>query len=67
MSDTTETLVRMANQIADNLMQESDPAAATAQHIKLYWDPRMKAKILAAQADGLNDFALKAVKILNMQ
>jgi formate dehydrogenase subunit delta len=37
-----EKLVMMANQIAANLAHEPDPAAATARHIELYWDPRMK-------------------------
>ena len=46
-------LVTMANQIARNLAQEHDPAAATAEHIRLFWDPRMKAAIAAhGAADG---------------
>ncbi len=52
MTDTTATLVRMANQIAANLGHENDPAAATAEHIRLYWDPRMKRAIAALRGEG---------------
>ena len=45
--NSLDTLIRMANQIAANLMHEPDPAAVTAEHIRLYWDPRMKAMIRA--------------------
>jgi formate dehydrogenase subunit delta len=61
MSNTTETLVRMANQIAANLMHEDDPAAAVAEHIQLYWDPRMKSMIAAHGSDGLSPVAAAAV------
>lgn len=55
------TLIRMANQIAANLMHEADPAAVTADHIRLYWDPRMKAMIQAEGVTGLTDTARKAI------
>jgi formate dehydrogenase subunit delta len=61
MSNTTETLVRMANQIAANLMHEDDPAAAVAEHIQLYWDPRMKRLIAPHGSDGLSPVAAAAV------
>lgn len=64
MSETGETLVRMANQIAANLMHEADPAAATAEHIRLFWDPRMKAMILDSNISGLNEMAEMAIKKL---
>ncbi len=58
-----DKLIMMANQIAANLMHEHDPAAATANHIGLYWDPRMKAMIHEAR-DGLSATALAAVGLL---
>ena len=54
MSDTRTNLVYMANQIARNFAVHGDEAAiaATADHIATFWDPRMKAVLLADQ-DGL--------------
>jgi formate dehydrogenase subunit delta len=56
-------LVHMANQIARNLavMGDAAAAAATADHIRAYWDPRMKAAILADGA-GLSPVAAAAVE-----
>jgi formate dehydrogenase subunit delta len=51
----------MVNQIAANVMHEHDPAAVTAEHIQLYWDPRMKAMIRGDGVTGLSDTARKAV------
>lgn len=65
MSSTAETLVRMANQIAANLGHEDDPAAATAEHIKLFWDPRMKAGIRAHGNEGLSPVAAEAMRQLD--
>jgi len=65
MSSTQDTLVRMANQIAANLAHEDDPAAATAEHIKLFWDPRMKAGIKAHGSGGLSPVAAEAVSLLD--
>jgi formate dehydrogenase subunit delta len=44
-----ERLRYMAEQIARNFAVhgEAEAAAATAEHIRLFWDPRMKAAILA--------------------
>lgn len=44
MSGTRESVVRMANQIALNFaVHGADEAVAkTAEHITLFWDPRMK-------------------------
>ncbi|MEY2927960.1 MAG: hypothetical protein RL367_2437 [Pseudomonadota bacterium] len=61
---TVEKLVMMANQIAGNLIHEDDPVAATANHIRLYWDPRMKAQIRAHGGDGLTPTALAAVGLV---
>jgi formate dehydrogenase subunit delta len=64
VSNTHDTLVRMANQIAANLApMASDAAAATADHIASFWDPRMKAQIFA-DTHGLSPLALQAIDIL---
>lgn len=56
-------LVNMANQIARNLAsQGTDKAVAqTAQHLRDYWDPRMKAAILGGDRTGLDPIAAAAV------
>jgi formate dehydrogenase subunit delta len=59
-----DMLVRMANQIAANLQHEPNPAAATATHIRLYWDPRMKAQIKAHGEEGLDPTALAAIALI---
>ncbi|HET9628182.1 MAG TPA: formate dehydrogenase subunit delta [Novosphingobium sp.] len=58
-------LVYMANQIARNFAAqgEATAVAATAQHIRDFWDPRMKAGILADGA-GLDPLAKAAVEQL---
>jgi formate dehydrogenase subunit delta len=61
---STERLVYMANQIAANLLQEPDPAAATAEHIRLYWDPRMKRLMQDHGKAGLTDTAAAALTLL---
>jgi formate dehydrogenase subunit delta len=65
ISSTKDTLVRMANQIADffRLQPEPDAIAATADHIRKFWDPRMRAQMaehLAHGGAGLNPIARKA-------
>jgi len=62
-----DTLVRMANQIADFFkVQSADLAVAgTADHIRKFWDPRMRSMMtehLAHGGAGLNPIALKAVQ-----
>jgi formate dehydrogenase subunit delta len=61
---TTDNLVRMLNQIAANLAHEPDPAEAVADHVALFWDPRMKRLIHANGAKGLSDTAAAAVERL---
>lgn len=58
-------LVHMANQIARNFatMPDVDAAAATADHIVTFWDPRMRAGILADRS-GLSPVAAAAVALL---
>jgi formate dehydrogenase subunit delta len=56
-------LIRMANDIARNLAAqgEGEAIAATAQHIRDFWDPRMKAAIRVAGPGGLSPIAAAAV------
>jgi formate dehydrogenase subunit delta len=63
-----EHLVRMANDIADYFRSESDRGLAIAgvsNHMKKFWDPRMRRQILAHWRDhggeGLSDLAQAAV------
>ncbi|MFM2257888.1 MAG: hypothetical protein RIQ28_1735 [Pseudomonadota bacterium] len=62
--NTVDKLVLMANQIATNQMHEPDPARATAEHIRLYWDPRMKQMIFAHGSKGLTETAAAAIALL---
>jgi formate dehydrogenase subunit delta len=59
-----DRLIHMANQIAANLETDSDPVAATANHIKLYWDPRMKQMIGAYVATGGAGLSVTAARAL---
>ena len=66
-ASSSETLVRMANQIADffKVQSESEAVAGTADHIRRFWDPRMRSQMtahLAYGGEGLNPIALKAVQ-----
>ena len=65
-------LVTMANQIAD-FFKTSNPdrgeaVAATAHHLRSFWDPRMRREIVAHLAgkggEGLNEIARDAVRTL---
>lgn len=60
------TLRRMANQIAANfaIQGEAQAIAATAEHMQLFWDPRMKAGIFADDLSGLSPIARAAVERL---
>ena len=59
-------LHHMVNQIARNLAVRGDEAAtaATVDHLKLFWDPRMKAAIIAGDRNGLEPIAQAAVERL---
>jgi formate dehydrogenase subunit delta len=63
-----DKLVMMANQIARNLatLSRDDAAAKTADHIRRYWDPRMRAAISRYVAEGgtLDPIAQAAVLAL---
>ena len=56
-----DKLVMMANQIAANLAHEPDPVAATENHIRLFWDPRMKALLAEHGSEGLTIVAAEAM------
>lgn len=60
---TQDHLVYMANQIARNFAVRGDDAAvaATADHIKLFWDPRMIAAIKGCETAQLSPIAAQAV------
>jgi formate dehydrogenase subunit delta len=68
---TTEAkLVYMANQIADFFTPQGEETAVagTADHIKRFWDPRMRSRMFAhldaTGGKGLEPIALKAVQAL---
>ena len=56
----------MADQIARNFAAqgEAEAIAATAEHIRLFWDPRMKAAIRADDPAALGPIARAAVERL---
>jgi hypothetical protein len=68
-----EKLVRMANQIAANLDYGSDKekiAAATADHLKRFWNSTMRAAVIEGHSRKLLDLspvAARAVEILAAQ
>ena len=62
-----EHLVKMANQIADffRLKPEEQAIDGIADHIKKFWDPRMRTQMaahLANGGEGLNPLALQAAQ-----
>jgi len=65
-----EHLVQMANDIANFFHGAADPGAAprsVADHLRRYWDPRMRKQIMAYYAEGgagLSDIARAAVGML---
>lgn len=67
MTGTAAKLVRMANQIAANFAAQGEAEAirATAEHIELFWDPRMKGAIRSADFSDLSKVACAAVQLLN--
>jgi formate dehydrogenase subunit delta len=66
---SADKLVMMANQIGKFFAAQPhiDGAAGVAEHIKKFWDPRMRRQImahLAAGGAGLDPLVLEAVKSL---
>jgi len=62
-------LVMMANQIAKFFasQKDRDPAEAAAEHLRLYWEPRMRMAIIGfidAGGEGLDPVAKAAVERL---
>lgn len=64
----SERLIAMANQIARNLAAQGEQAAVnqTAQHVRDFWDPQMKASILGADSARLDPIAQAAVALLRI-
>lgn len=67
--DNTDSLVRMANQIGAffEAMPDRDEALDDlAQHIRKFWEPRMRRGLLAhvdgAAGAGLSDVVLEAIR-----
>jgi formate dehydrogenase subunit delta len=62
-----DNLVKMANQIADNLVFQDDAVERTADHLRRFWAPSMRQQLLdysAAGGDGLKPAARAAVQRL---
>jgi formate dehydrogenase subunit delta len=64
-----DKLVYMANQIGKFFASQGpdEAIAGTADHIKKFWDPRMRAEIFAhleAGGAGLDPSVLKAIELL---
>lgn len=67
MSGSIDRLVAMANDIASYFSSDPDHAAAVAgvaNHLRRFWEPRMRQKIvahLAAGGAGLSELAREGV------
>lgn len=65
---TIQRLVHMANQVASffGSYPEAEAIESTANHLKSFWDPRMRREIEAHLAEkagaGLSHIAMEAVK-----
>jgi formate dehydrogenase subunit delta len=65
-----QRLVAMANDISNFFGSDPDPAAAAEQvanHLKKFWEPRMREEIrryVTAGGEGLSSIAIQAVKKL---
>jgi formate dehydrogenase subunit delta len=66
MSSTIDTLRRMACDIAKNFdaMGHENAMLATADHIRMFWDPRMRELIFADDHSKLIPTAREAVEYL---
>lgn len=61
--------VRMINDIARQFQHQApDPAAAAiAQHVRAFWDPRMRAELMRrveSEPEALDPLALAATRLL---
>lgn len=63
---SADTLVYMANQIARNCAVQGEERAvqAVADHIRQFWDPRMRSIICGSGVDGLHPLAERAVGLV---
>jgi formate dehydrogenase subunit delta len=65
-----EQLVTMANDIANFFRSGSDPGAGprnVADHLRRYWDPRMRKQMIAyyhTGGAGLSDLARAGIEVL---
>lgn len=62
-----DRLIAMANQIARFFDSQREGAAGAANHLTRYWDPAMRAEIIAWRrggGDGLAPLAAQAVDTL---
>ena len=70
MSSTTELpCVRLANDIGAQFhhLPKDEAAADIAQHIQMFWDPRMRTQLLghiAAGGEGLDELVIAAADLL---
>jgi formate dehydrogenase subunit delta len=69
---TLDKLVYMANQIGKFFASQGDAEAVPgiADHLKKFWDPRMRAQIVAlldAGGEGLDPQVLRAVEQLKQE
>ncbi len=67
---TLSDIVRMANQISDffNAYPHDEAVRETANHIRNFWDPRMRAQLfehLSTGGEGLSETALEASRLLD--
>jgi formate dehydrogenase subunit delta len=62
-------LRQMVEQIARNLAARGEDAAvaALAEHIVQFWDPRMRAALLADDRENLSPVARRAIELLAAQ
>ncbi len=69
---TVADIVRMANQISDffQAYPHEEAVRETANHLRNFWDPRMRAQLsahLAAGGEGLSAIALEAAHLLETE
>jgi formate dehydrogenase subunit delta len=68
---SNDRLIYMANQIAANFVSlpEKEAAAAVAEHIRMFWSPRMRAQLctVATGAEsGANPIVVAALRSLEV-
>jgi formate dehydrogenase subunit delta len=61
---TAVDLIRMANQIAANFAahEEAEAVEAIANHLRQFWEPRMREELLAVVAEGQAEGLLPQVR-----